>query len=258
MKISKLLLELFSAALLFLWLLPEGTEAQDGNRAALVIRMNDQDVQTACVEFSEPQISGFDLLQQSGIEFAVDIQSMGAKICSIEQTGCPADDCWCQCKGGGDCIYWSYWHRLNEQWHYSQGGASTYSLGDGDVEGWSWGPGSVNEAIAPPELSFADICRSPPEEASLTGAEPAPFIHRGTNGREPADTAVERELDFASSAYQTADLGLSETSSETYPAKVNEQKNSSSLFSYVIFCLIVISLAGLLMFSTIRGQVKQS
>jgi hypothetical protein len=257
MKIIILLLALFSATLLFLGLLPQGMDAQEGNRVALVIRTNDQEVRTACVAFSEPEISGLDALQRSGIDFEIDVQSMGAKICSIEQTGCPVDDCWCQCIGVGDCVYWSYWHRLDKQWHYSQGGASTYSLGDGDVEGWSWGPGSVNEAIAPPELSFADICMAQ-QEAALAEAEPAPIPRDGTNGQAPSEAGVERELDSADAASPDSDLSQTAISSETYQVNAGEQKDSGSLFSYAIFLLIVITLAGLLLFSTIRRQVRQS
>jgi hypothetical protein len=186
MKISRIVVAIFFLLFLLLWILPQGMGAQDVNRAALVIRTSDQDVQTACVEFSEPEISGLDVLQQSEIAFEIDVQSMGAKVCSIEQTGCPVDDCWCQCKGGGDCIYWSYWHQQNDQWTYSQGGASMYSVSDGDVEGWSWGPGSVTEAFAPPDLSFTDVCTA--EQAEEPTSTPSPTATEEPVLFVPADT----------------------------------------------------------------------
>jgi hypothetical protein len=158
MRRPKIYLAIFSIILVYLWLLPDGMLAQEGNQAALVIRHSDQSVQTACVDFSEPEISGLELLQRSGINLELDVQGLGAAVCRIGQTGCPANDCWCQCKGGGDCIYWSYWLRAGGQWQYSQGGASTFSVNDGEIQGWSWGPGAVNQAYSPPDLSFKDVC----------------------------------------------------------------------------------------------------
>lgn len=160
---------LFLLLLSGLWSMPQNLVAQDANKAALVIRESDQSVKTACIEFSDTEVTGLELLQQSGFEFMIDVQGLGAAVCSIGQTGCPADDCWCQCKGGGECIYWSYWRQSNGAWQYAQAGALQVTARDGDVQGWSWGPGSVSQAIPPPEISFADVCsNSMPAQASET------------------------------------------------------------------------------------------
>lgn len=190
MKSARVILAVFSISLVLLWLLPDSSSAQDVNRAALIVRESDQAVHAECIEFSESEISGLDLLQRSALDLQIDVQSMGAKVCSIEQTGCPSDDCWCQCKGGGDCVYWSYWHHLNGQWSYSQGGASMYSVGDGDVEGWSWGPGAVNQAIPPPAISFEDVCvTNQADEPTITPSptqEPVIFMPEDTPTAVPA------------------------------------------------------------------------
>ncbi len=384
---------IFSVVFLVLWILPQGMGAQDVNRAALVIRTSDQDIQTACVEFSEPEISGLDVLQQSRIAFEIDVQSMGAKICSIEQTGCPVDDCWCQCKGGGDCVYWSYWHQQNDQWMYSQGGASMYSVSDGDVEGWSWGPGSVTEAFAPPDLSFADVCTAEqaeePTEMPSPTTEPVLFVPADTPtsgptqnqsagaatatplptatfvptstavptatplptnpataaptvARQPdmepvlsqpaavpessagssegvldqppdppatseplptpsplplspspeapqptaqalaaaaetvdsvlptrppqrnikntviGETGPDRDLTAIGAAFQVEDMGPAQVDIETYQAEIDDQNSSTSMLSYAVFCLIIATLAGLLLWSTIRRRSLQN
>jgi hypothetical protein len=174
MRRPKLFLAIFSIILVYLWVLPGGMLAQDGNQAALVIRHSDQSVQTVCVDFSEPEISGLELMQRSGIDLELDVQGLGAAVCRIGQTGCPANDCWCECKGGGDCTYWSYWLRSGGQWQYSQGGASAYTVSDGDIQGWSWGPGAVNLAYSPPDLSFENICTaSAVEDATATPSSTA-------------------------------------------------------------------------------------
>ena len=160
-KTTLILLFMFSVMLL------PSLRAQESHRAALVVRMGDGAVETACVSFTEESITGYELLVQSGMPLAVDASGAGTAVCSINNTGCPATDCFCQCTGS-DCVYWSYWHLVNGVWTYSQGGASVSQIGDGDVDGWSWGPGSVSDAVPPPDLSFADVCEAPATATPVT------------------------------------------------------------------------------------------
>lgn len=147
---------------------PDDAQQDGENRAAVVVRFDDDSVATACVSFDEPEISGFDLLTRAGLDLEIEAQGLGTLVCSIDGTGCPASDCLCQCRGGDDCVYWSYWHRLEDEWIYAAIGASAYPISDGAVDGWSWGPGSVTEAIAPPELAFDDICQAPEDTPTPT------------------------------------------------------------------------------------------
>jgi hypothetical protein len=150
--------------------LPTGMDAQDDNQAALVIDYGEGNVETRCVAFSTPQISGYDLLERSGLVLEIDVQAGGAAVCRIEAMGCPAADCFCQCRGGDDCRYWSYWNQMDGQWVYSQMASTAYQVSDGAVEGWVWGPGSVTEAPPPPSLSFAEICQAGPVSETPIGS----------------------------------------------------------------------------------------
>jgi len=160
--------------------IPPPMNAQVPNKAALVIRHADDDVQTACVTFEEPQISGLDLLSRADLDLTIDVQGGGVLVCKIGETGCPASDCWCQCKGGGDCIYWSYWHMQEDSWTYSQGGAAVYMLEDGSIDGWSWGPGAVSEADPPPDITFDEVClaeaTNTPTSTPTATSSPLPII----------------------------------------------------------------------------------
>jgi hypothetical protein len=145
------------------------TLAAEENRVAVVVSFGGGNVTSHCVSFTEPEISGFDALQRSGLSLLVDDQAAGSAVCSIDGTGCPPGDCFCQCRGGGNCVYWSYWHWLNDAWAYSAGGSSVYRVRDGDIEGWAWGPGSVTEAVPPPVVRFEDVCLSDePATATVT------------------------------------------------------------------------------------------
>jgi hypothetical protein len=182
-------------ALATLWSMPPGMRAQSGNQAALVIRHGQNDVRTACVKFDEPRISGYELLQKSGFDLQIGVQGLGSLVCSINDTGCPASDCLCQCKGGGECIYWSYWHRLDDSWQYSQGGASLYMVAPGEVEGWSWGPGAVNQAVPPPDISFDEVCLTETVNTS-TPSPPATQAVKNTPAslpQQPEETKIPAE-----------------------------------------------------------------
>jgi hypothetical protein len=165
-------------ALLLLLSLPTLVLAQEDepNRAALVVSFGEGESISQCVAFTEPEISGYDLLLQSGLELETAV-SFAAMICSIEETGCPADDCFCQCRGA-DCVYWSYWYQEQDAWQYSQAGANIHSVRDGAVEGWVWGAGQANKAPSPPDVTFADVCTAPeptPEVVADVAATAVPI-----------------------------------------------------------------------------------
>lgn len=147
-------------------------------QAGLVARLSENEWVTRCVSFDEEQISGYELLLRSGLALEVAFESMGVQVCGIEGVGCSQADCLCQCRGGGECVYWSYWQLRDEGWRYARVGAAAYRLGHGDVDGWAWGPGTVTEAPQPPPVTFAEICPdaaappSPLESGELLPATP--------------------------------------------------------------------------------------
>ena len=145
---------------------PQGAHADTPNRAGLVVRFGDGSLVTRCVEFSGADISGYDLLERSGLDIVAAFDSgQGAAVCQIEREGCPAADCL-------TCAYpnyWAYWHLADGDWAYSQAGASGYRVHDGDVEGWSWGAGDP-----PPVVPFDQICAPPPTNTPSPTNTPLP------------------------------------------------------------------------------------
>jgi hypothetical protein len=149
------------------------------HRAGLVVRFGDGKVQTACVSFTEPAITGEQLLQRSGFKTIVDSGgALGGAICSLNDQGCryPSQDCFCRCTGS-QCEYWAYYLRQGDAWQYSQAGAAAVKVSDGDLQGWSWGPGNFSSGTEPPAVAFANVCKagavtSPVSQASATAAAP--------------------------------------------------------------------------------------
>jgi hypothetical protein len=154
-------------------------QADEPNRVGLVVLHGDGRQITRCVEFSEAEISGYDVLVRSGLSVVGAFDAgMGAAMCAIDGEGCPADDCFCQCQGS-ECVYWAYYHLVSGQWQYSGLGASSCTVHSGDVEGWAWGQGSIGSGGAqPPVIPFDQICAppSPPTDTPVppTATSPPP------------------------------------------------------------------------------------
>jgi hypothetical protein len=145
--------------------LPHAT-AQKPNRVGLIIMFGDGSVVASCVEFGEAEISGYEALRRTGLSLITSFDSgMGAGICKIEDQGCPKASCM-TCDAPN---YWSYWHLVGSSWSYSQLGASSYTVQDGDVEGWRWGTGDPPHA-----RTFDQICAPPATDTPVPTNTPIP------------------------------------------------------------------------------------
>jgi hypothetical protein len=146
--------------------LPGAAFAQDENRAGLVVVHDDGRQAKQCVSFDEPEISGLQVLERSGLDLNYDAgNALGAAICRIDAEGCsfPEDDCFCQCLEP-PCRYWSYWYRSGGEWIYASIGASDRQIRNGDVEAWVWSEGTINsnaDRRPPDDAVFDNICLPP-------------------------------------------------------------------------------------------------
>lgn len=142
-------------------------------RAALVVQFADKTVATRCVSFSEPAITGADLLARSGLPAVLDYNAgLGGAVCSIKGQGCafPAESCFCRCQGAS-CEYWAYYYWEDDAWRYSAVGASGRQVTDGALEAWSWGPGNWTSGTEPPGVTFAEVCgpTAPAQPSAISG-----------------------------------------------------------------------------------------
>lgn len=167
-------------------IVPIGRAQEAQNQAGVVIRYGDGRVTTACVRFSEPSISGIELLQRASIPVIAQSVGMGSAVCKISNEGCdyPSEDCFCQCKGG-NCAYWAYQRLRDDRWAYSPVGASASQVQPGDVDGWAWGAGSVQSGAAPPVIPLDQICSENPVAAPATAAAPATSVPVAPTAPEP-------------------------------------------------------------------------
>jgi hypothetical protein len=161
--------------------------ASGPNQVGLVVRFGDGSVFTRCVEFSEPTISGYEVLARAGLNVIAEFSGLGVAVCKVQNDGCnyPAQSCFCQCEGS-PCYYWVYHHLVGGAWQYSGFGASSYQVGHGAVEGWAWGEGDPNGGSQPPVLTFEQLC-APPTATPLPTATLAPTA---TSTPAPAATGT--------------------------------------------------------------------
>lgn len=154
------------ALCLIAFLLPATVLAQEENSAGLVVVHDDGTIVQQCISFSEPEISGLQVLERSVLDLNYDAQnSMGAAVCRIDNEGCsfPQDNCFCQCQEP-PCFYWSYWYLADDGWTYSSLGAANREIRDGDVEAWVWSDGTLNSGAdrqPPDDLTYDQICGDP-------------------------------------------------------------------------------------------------
>jgi hypothetical protein len=128
-------------------------------RAGVVVDFGGGNVVTRCVHFEGPQITGFQLLQDSGLTFTFENfgPTLGNAICSIQNLGCqfPAQPCFCQCTGTGPCSFIAYFILQNGAFVLSPVGESTRVVHNKDVDGYIFNDGST----PPPVFTIHQICQ---------------------------------------------------------------------------------------------------
>lgn len=175
---------LLLALLSFMLLARQALSAQTVNRAAVVVVFGNGNSQKHCVEFSEDELSGLDLLERAGFNPSVDASNaMGVAICKIGRNGCnyPNQNCFCECQGA-ECVYWSYWiGDAGGNWKYSGMGTSNRLVRNGDIDGWVWGVGTTSGASPPPAITFEQVCgaqtgNATPTETATTSPTETPTV----------------------------------------------------------------------------------
>lgn len=112
------------------------------HHAGLVIRDQQGELSYAYVAFSEPEISGMELLKRSGAAVVtVGFGGLGEAVCSIQQEGCAVDECQrrvCQGPRADDPFWQSFQQTAPGEWRAQVLGASSARVRDGEIHGWSW------------------------------------------------------------------------------------------------------------------------
>jgi hypothetical protein len=230
-----------------LWLLlVVPVSAQEANQAGLVIQYGEGQIETLCITFDEDEITGDELLARSGLDLVLDAsRSMGVTLCRVEELGCdyPAEHCFCQCMGGGDCNYWNYFYRDvgADAWTYSALGTRLRKIQHGAVEGWVWGDGRTPP---PGDLTFEAICTAPTPTPALPEASPDPE----PTPTQPSTRVVAATAEPVPTTRSQASPGPQPLETVEAPVTVTpalasaDQQDRVSWMAYVPFGLMILAL----------------
>lgn len=172
------------------------------NHAGIVIEFGDLSTREFCVSFTEESISGFELLQRTGLALVYQDYGGGSvTICKIGGEGCdyPAKPCFCQCLDAGvkTCTFWGY-YRIDSSsgaWRYANGGPGSVRVRDGDLEGWRWGQHQQGLG-SPAPSTLAGVC----ERGEHVGPVASPAVRKTGGASTPRSTAAGSPSPFATFA----------------------------------------------------------
>jgi hypothetical protein len=204
---------------------PQGCEnslAAETSRAALVVTFGDGHSEMFCIEFSDDSITGLEQLQRSGLTLVTNGSGgLGSAVCSIGGEGSSdPTNCFASCTGGS-CQYWAYYRYQNGSWKFSQVGASQTAVRDGDIFGWSWGPGGSSGAPEPP----GEIC---PVQTSTPLARATPVLPPPTATPEPVPEPSATEAPLTPRPTQASDPPTAEPSGSPPPAEPSPEPAQSA------------------------------
>lgn len=144
----RIALVLVVVALLLGGSIGQAQDREDANHAGLVIRDQGGTLTYAYVAFSEPEISGLELLERSGVPVVtVGFGGLGEGVCAIGSQGCSVSECrrrLCQGPRADDPFWQAFRQHAPGDWRPLPLGASSTMVKDGDINGWSWTGSAAN------------------------------------------------------------------------------------------------------------------
>ncbi len=134
----------------------QGADKQVG----LVVRFPDGHTHTEVVTVPASATVA-DVLKSSKVGATLVPKSWGQALCAIGNTGCSADDCFCDASH-----FWAFYIQQGSAWASSQVGVDAYTPKDKEVVGFAWSgfDANYNPTVQPPFLTFAQIAAPTPAE----------------------------------------------------------------------------------------------
>jgi len=261
----------FAAPLLFgLWLATPGSPARPtcafasgAHHVAVVVEHGGGAVRTACVAFDAVQLTGQQVMQLSGIEYATtSYGGLGNAVCQVDnEPGSYPPSCWT-----ATSPYWAmYVSRSGGAWAVSSQGVSSQQFRDGDALGWHYVP-QIGGGGGPPP-SPAGVCSGPGPVPTATTTTPAPPPAASTPA--PAAPIVPAPGAVASAASPTAPAsteGPGVTPAPATPSPGRSPAGGSSVGSssdgqfnvgWAVAAVAIGSLAGLLLLQLLLPLLRR-
>jgi hypothetical protein len=129
--------------------------AQGGGtkQVGLVVTFPDGKTQTQVVTVPATA-TAVDALRASRMSVVTSEGAFGTSLCKINDTGCPADNCFCDPNK-----FWAYYHLNGSSWASAMEGIGTYVPANRAVEGFAWSgfDAKYNPTVVPPVYTFDQL-----------------------------------------------------------------------------------------------------
>jgi LPXTG-motif cell wall-anchored protein len=162
--------------------------ATDRPHVALVVDTGARTT-TYCVGLDAASVNGLHVIQLAAAQYGLTYRLGfgGQAVCQLNGVGSSSGDCF-----GAYPDFWGYWHGDGHGgWIWAGSGAGSSTIGDGAVEGWSWGQGDSGATHpAPPHQRFSDVCDTSPSPAPSPSPTHAPSSHPSPT-KAPSPTSGE-------------------------------------------------------------------
>lgn len=141
------------AALLTLTATVAFAETGGTKQVGLVVTFPDGKTHTEIVTVPDAA-TAIDALRAAKLTVATNEGSFGTSLCKVNETGCPADDCFCD-----PANYWAYYHLSGTAWASAMEGVGSYVPANGAVEGFAWSgfDANFNPTVQPPVYTFEQL-----------------------------------------------------------------------------------------------------
>ena len=98
--------------------------------------------------------TAIDALRAASLNVVTTEGSFGTSLCQVNETGCPADDCFCD-----PDKFWAYYHLNGSAWASAMEGVGAFVPANQAVEGFAWSgfDANFNPTVQPPVYTFAQL-----------------------------------------------------------------------------------------------------
>jgi hypothetical protein len=257
----------FAAPLLLgMWLATPGAAARPTcafasglHHVAVVVEHGNGAVLTGCVAFSADQVTGEQVMQLSGIEYATtSYGGLGKAVCQVDHE--PASyppSCWT-----ASSRYWAMFvSRSGGAWAVSNQGVSSQVFRDGDALGWHYVPQSGAGGGPPP--SPVGVCSSggPTPVPSISAPAPPPAATKPppSTPTTPAPGGVAAAASPTSPAATESPAGPSPSATPSPSRSIARKSPGSDALNlgWAAAAVAIGSLAGLLLLQLLLPLIRR-
>jgi hypothetical protein len=159
--------------------IPTPTVDPDETRVGLMVHFDDDVIEYHVIDLNEVgDASGLELLDEVGYELEVEpFAGLGEAVCAINDTGCPASDCFCE-SYSSPAVFWQFLIVAGDQVIPQHEGAGQHTSSPGEVQVWAW----TDDTSDLPAITFDELIEE--VETTLASDDDSSMTPEASSGTE--------------------------------------------------------------------------